>query len=271
MVFSSWSAIQRVHPLDGVNRFAHAAAASLFCLLFPSPCRLCGIKLNHAYRLPVCAACLDAVEAVRTGGCRQCGDLVPTLAEDGRCLACHTSPPAYRQALAASGYGGVARELILQLKFGGLRPAAAYWARRLEPLARALPAGAPALVVPVPLGRRRQRQRGYNQSAEIARPLARQLGCACVPRALRRRRETSPQSGLDRAARIRNLEGAFVAAPLVAGRRVLLIDDVLTTGATAHAAAAALCRAGAAEVYVLTAARAELEFPDLNLRKGAAA
>lgn len=197
----------------------------------------------------------------RTDGCRQCGDPTPALADDGRCLACQSDPPAYRRALAACSYEGQARELILQLKFHGLRPAAAWWAQRLVPLARALPVSGETVVVPVPLGRRRQRERGYNQSGEIARRVARALGWEFAPRLLRRRRDTAPQSGLDRAARTRNLTGAFeAAAERVQGRTILLIDDVLTTGATARAAASALRRARAGEIYVLTAARAELEF-----------
>jgi len=250
----------------GVRHWGRDAGHAVFCLLFPSPCRLCGVPLQHARRLPVCPACLNAAAApagldIDPGivGCSQCGDPVPAPAEDGLCLACHTSPPAYACARAATVYSGAARELILQLKFHGLRPAAAFWAQRLEPLARARPE-LPDVVIPVPLGRRRQRQRGYNQSADIARHLARRLACAYTPAALRRRRETAPQSGLDRAARIRNLDGAFAASPRVAGQRVLLIDDVFTTGATVHAAAAALRRAGARQVVVLTAARAALEF-----------
>lgn len=257
---------------NGVRRWGREVGRAVFCLLFPSPCRLCGLPLRHARRLPVCLSCLTAAAAPAGLGlpvCRQCGDPVPAPAEDGRCLACRTAPPAYACARAATVYRGAARELILQLKFHGLRPAASFWAQQLEALARALPEF-PHLVIPVPLGRQRQRQRGYNQSADIARHLARRLACAYTPGALHRQRETAPQSGLDRAARIRNLDGAFAASARVAGQRVLLIDDVFTTGATAHAAAAALRRAGARQVVVLTAARAALEFAAAPTARAAA-
>ncbi len=134
-------------------------------------------------------------------------------------------------------------------------PAAGFWAGRMAELAPQLPAR-PDLVLAVPLGAARRRQRGFNQSAEIGKRLARRLGCAYAARALWRVRETAPQSGLTAEERERNVARAFAAGARVRGRRVLLVDDVLTTGATARAAAAALQRAGASQVMVMTAARA---------------
>jgi len=193
-------------------------------------------------------------------GCRQCGKNW-TEAEnsaDGRCLACLANPPAYSAAICATTYLGAARELIHLLKFGGVTSAAEFWAARLARCARQLPE-MPEIVVPVPLGRQRQRQRGYNQSGEIARRLARALQCAYVPGGLRRRRETMPQSGLDLPHREKNLHRAFAGdARRLAGRSVLLVDDVLTTGATARSAAAALRAAGARQVMLAVAARADL-------------
>lgn len=143
------------------------------------------------------------------------------------------------------------------MKYRGIEPIAGVWAERLAALSTTL-SEAPAVVVPVPLGRRRRRQRGFNQSAAIGRRLARRLGCGYVPRGLRRRRETAPQAGLGIEARRRNVAGAFVASTRrVAGKRVLLVDDILTTGATVQAAAAALLRAGAKRVDVMVAARAD--------------
>ncbi|HUX67373.1 MAG TPA: ComF family protein [Terriglobales bacterium] len=236
--------------------------AALVCLLFPSPCRLCGQSLRGARRLPVCGPCLGRLPGLERPGCRQCGQALAAASADGRCLRCQAAPPAYASAQSAAPYRGEARALIHLLKYRGVVPIAGWWAERLARLVPALPQP-PELVVPVPLGRRRRRQRGYNQSGEMARRLARRLGCAYAPRGLRRRRETAPQTGLDAAARERNLADAFVGARRrVAGKRVLLVDDVLTTGATARAAAAALLDAGALRVDVVTAARAELDRPE---------
>ncbi|MGH9395207.1 MAG: ComF family protein, partial [Terriglobales bacterium] len=203
---------------------------------------------------------MAAVPGLDAPGCRQCGKSWPEAeaSADGRCLNCQTDPPAYLAALSAAAYREQARQLLHLLKFEGVATAAGYWAERLARLAGQLPETA-EVIVPVPLGRRRQRERGYNQSAEIARRLARHLGCRYAPRGLRRVRETAPQAGLTLQERERNIARAFAGESRhVAGRCVLLIDDVLTTGATARAAAAALCRAGARQVLLLTAARADL-------------
>lgn len=159
-------------------------------------------------------------------------------------------------------YQGAARELIQLLKFGGVTTAAEFWATRLAERIGQLPE-APECIVPVPLGRRRQRQRGFNQSGEIARRLARKLDCAYLQGGLQRRRETAPQSGLDLAHREKNLHRAFAGhARRLAGRSVLLVDDVLTTGATARAAAEALRRAGAGRIMLAVAARADLRLEE---------
>ncbi len=180
-------------------------------------------------------------------------------ATGGECPKCRVAPPPYVAAISAADYQGVARALILLLKFGGVVPVASFWAQRLAERAPQLPAW-PEVVVPVPLGAARRRQRGYNQGGEIGRRLARRLGCAYAADGLRRVRETAPQSGLTAAERERNVAGAFAAAgKRVQGKQVLLVDDVLTTGATARAAAAALRRAGARQVMVMTAVRAARE------------
>ncbi|MBI4161163.1 MAG: ComF family protein [Acidobacteria bacterium] len=116
-------------------------------------------------------------------------------------------------------------------------------------------------VAPVPLHRSRRRLRGYNPAERLARPLARRLGLPLLRRALRRTRPTPPQTGLPRRERLRNVRGAFRAPRpgRVQGRRILLVDDILTTGATAAECSRELLRAGAASVDLITAARS---FPD---------
>ena len=187
--------------------------------------------------------------------CRRCGT---PQSVDGLCALCRQHPPRFTYARAAARYGGVVREAIHAFKFGGRRSLA-------EPLAdlvaglglSALPGPAPDLLVPVPLHRRRERERGYNQALLVARRLERAWGIAVSNDALARPGATAPQVDLDAAARRRNVRGAFsvVKPAVVEGRHVVLVDDVLTTGATAAECARTLARAGASVVGVLTIAR----------------
>jgi ComF family protein len=143
---------------------------------------------------------------------------------------------------------------VQRLKFGR-RPALArpLAALLLEQCAAAVPPG--AVLVPVPLARARERERGFNQAALVAERLARGLGAPFRPRWLARARATAPQTDLDAAARRANVRGAFVASTAAAGADVVLVDDVLTTGATAGECARALRAAGVRSVGVLTVAR----------------
>jgi ComF family protein len=165
-----------------------------------------------------------------------------------------TRPPL-RRVVVGLDYAGTARDLVIALKFGGHPRAALPLAEALHAAVEA--AGTPGdVIVPVPLSRRRERERGYNQALVLARALSRGCGVALDARALRRRRHTRRQSGLTRAARRRGPRGAFVArAERVGGRCVLLVDDVLTSGATLRACAVALRRAGAASVTAAVACR----------------
>lgn len=148
--------------------------------------------------------------------------------------------------------------MLHALKYGGRRRAAGRLAAALleEPAVRLLVATSDVLV-PVPLHPRRLRERGYNQSALLAREIGRRTGTAACPDALVRRLDTAPQAGLSAAARRRNVREAFAVrrAASVAGRTVVLVDDVLTTGATALACARRLEEAGAGEIRLLTVAR----------------
>jgi ComF family protein len=157
-------------------------------------------------------------------------------------------------------YGPVAREALHAFKFGGRRALAAPLAALLAELGLgALPGATPDLLVPVPLHARRERQRGYNQSALLATRLGQVWGVPVALDALGRATATVPQTDLDAAARRKNVRGAFIVRrpELVAGRHVLLVDDILTTGATVGECARCLTRAGAAAVGVLTVARVD--------------
>jgi ComF family protein len=179
------------------------------------------------------------------------------LGETSRCAACLTRPPAFDRARAILAYDETSRGPILALKHADrldLVPGFAHW---LERTGRTLLEGTD-LIVPVPLHRSRLWQRRYNQAAELARALASRTAKPVAVQVLERSRPTKSQGAMASArSRRRNVLGAFRVPepPLVAGRNILIVDDVLTTGATAEACARALKRAGAARVQILALAR----------------
>jgi ComF family protein len=248
--------------------YSSPIAESLFAVFFPSDCRVCGEPLVKISRLPVCAECLHGMRPIAGGLCSVCGErLFSSYAfatqGEAKCGLCRRIEPPFARAAAYGSYESGLRELIHLLKFGGVRPAANVLGRMLAEAITTLEpefcADAMA-VVPVPLHRSKLRQRGFNQAELIARaaikikPGDRLRLCAGV---LQRKRETASQIGLTSHQRRANLRGAFgVAQPeLIKGREVLVVDDVLTTGATVSECARVLRRAGATTVWVATVAR----------------
>jgi len=175
-----------------------------------------------------------------------------------RCPACEARPRAFSRARAACLYDEHSRDLILQFKHADRLDLARLFSLWLGRAAADLIAEADA-VTPVPMHPLRLIRRRYNQAAEIARPLARRAGLAYWPGALKRRRAGESQAGKTGSGRRRNVQGAYACPPgwaaRVKGKRILLVDDVMTTGATAEACARALTRAGAAVVHVAVIAR----------------
>ena len=184
--------------------------------------------------------------------------------DEARCLLCRRIDPPYERAVAYGSYEGGLRDLIHLLKFQQVSPAAKVLGRALAgtiaSLEKTMPVGTIA-VVPVPLHKKKQAQRGFNQAERIARCALRQLSrpkrfelCTGV---LLRSRDTSSQIGLTSHQRRENLRGAFVVSDptRISGRDILLVDDVVTTGTTAAECARVLIRAGAARVWVATVAR----------------
>lgn len=256
----------------GLAGFARSAAASLFFTFFPADCRICGSPLIEVSRLPVCKSCLIALRPLQGAYCSVCGEALHIAGDVGagesRCLLCQRIDPPFERAVAYGSYDGGLRDLIHVLKFQQVRPAAAVLGRMLAEtmahLKKVMPVGS-IVVVPVPLYKRKQAQRGFNQAEMIARCAMKQLLhsgnaakrfelCAGV---LLRRRETGSQIGLTRHQRRENLRGAFaVSDPTrILNRDILLVDDVYTTGTTASECARVLLRAGAARVWVATVAR----------------
>jgi len=227
--------------------------------IFPSDCEACGDALAAGVAPGLCRACLGSIAPPPPPLCDCCG--LPLTGPSASCPDCARRPPAFTTARAVGLYLPTA---------GGLNPLAAavhalkYRRRRI--VARALggllaaryPFGPGRLLVPVPLHPSRLRARGFNQALLLARALGRRRGLPIAPRALARTRPTTAQPGLGAAARRANLAEAFAVGDpaTVAGCHVVLVDDVLTTGATADACAAALLAAGARRVDAYTVGRA---------------
>ena len=226
---------------------------SLLRGLLPATCLLCGGTARGA--LDLCADCAAQLPTL-DNACPHCA--MPLADAHGApCGPCLQRAPRFGACIAALRYEHPVRELVSRFKFQGDlacgRMLAGLLARRLAALPPARRTG--VVLVPVPLHPARLRERGFNQSERIARVLAAELGLALVNTLVRRVQRTADQKQLGAAARSRNLQGAFHATGC-AGRRIALVDDVITTGATAEAVTAALFAAGAAQVEVWCLARA---------------
>lgn len=234
----------------------------LLNFLYPPRCAVCASALPTDTDRRLCRPCLASVEPVGSRLCLVCG--APFGQGDGaeRCRRCQLSPPAFDSARAITRYragadgSNTVGALLRRHKYGLDQSLGRALAEYLD-LAPELGGAAYDVVIPVPLHRRRLRWRGFNQAALLGVAMSRRLKCPVDVSALTRIRATPPQTARDHNQRVRNVRGAFrVRRPArVAGRRVLLIDDVMTTGATASECARMLRGAGARSVDVLTLAR----------------
>lgn len=217
----------------------------------PPRCAGCGVIVDQVHSF--CSGCWTTVEFLGNGGCQSCGmPLEATEAES--CAACLATPPRIQRMRAAVAYDDLSRTIALRLKYGRKVALARTMARYMAPL---VTGGSDAILVPVPLHRWRLWQRGFNQSALVARELSKATGLPSNVRLLKRVRRTPPLKGLSAVQRRRTVAGAFAvdASANLKGRTVVLVDDVITTGSTANACARALQRAGASRIELVSWAR----------------
>ncbi len=246
---------------EGMLAGIRLASTAAMQTVFPPRCIACGERVEGEFGL--CGACWGETSFILGLACDCCGAPLPgEEAEQVLCDECLRAPRAWERGRAAMVYSGTGRRLVLAFKHGDrldlTRPLSGWMHRAAGPILE------PGMIVaPVPLHRLRLLKRRYNQSALLAKAVARQAGLDCLPDLFERTRATPPQEGLSAAARAENLAGAIALRPKyraqIAGRAVLIVDDVLTTGATLTATAEAAREAGAQKVVVLTLARVAKE------------
>jgi ComF family protein len=228
-------------------------------------CAICGACLpvsdqsgSSAVPMGTCTDCQAALKPRTTGFCPRCGLLFARSSEPvSLCLDCRLSPPPWREVFFYGCYDGLLKDLVLRFKFHAQLGLALILREMLLVAMSNRITPRFDLIVPVPLHPQKLRARGFNQSLELACGVASFTSTPMSTQALVRVRNTPAQHTLPRAQRVHNLKGAFLARPEeVRGRSVLLVDDILTTGATARSAAKALRKAKAANVSLLILARA---------------
>lgn len=237
---------------------ALSAWHGLGALVYPSRCLICETLLARPLESPVCRDCLDGLPTIGEPFCPRCGLPYTRGVAEGLCGPCRSGTRWFRRARSLLPYVDEVRTSLHFMKFAGRRRLASVLGTRAA--GRFLASGdlpSPRVVVPVPLSRRRRRDRGFNQASIVGRAVAKRAGVPMRPRILRKVCERPPQSGLSARQRRDNAAGAYDARlpRSLLGADILLVDDVFTTGATVNAGAQALLRAGAGAVDVLTLAR----------------
>ena len=235
----------------------------------PPVCVLCGDRggqpnensINARYNSPVdiCNSCRNELPLHATA-CARCAELLPkpldnTLNFEALCGRCQTQPPAFERCQSMLSYQAPADHLLQRLKFNGRLEMARVLGELMATWLEGIIDSRPDVLIPMPLHPDRLRERGFNQAVELARPIARNLGVGMELHNCIRQKTTAPQSDLSRKERIKNVKGAFEVLTPVSGH-VVIIDDVMTTGSTAHEFAKTLLQAGATSVDVWVCARA---------------
>jgi len=254
-------------PCDGssvnnVSVILKNALDAVTSVLFPAPCRICGQMLTQASRIPICSECLASFERIVPPLCECCGrpfaSTVSSQAIKPLCRLCRLKFFAFDRARSFAIYHHALLEAIILMKYEEVTRLGHWFAARLaESVALDPDKWNSDVLVPVPLHPARQRERGYNQAELIARPLAKSLGVRLDARLLKRTKPRPSPLLLSRTERWKSVRGAYATPDgvRVDNLRILLVDDVMTTGSTLDACARALKKAGAASVTGLTAVR----------------
>lgn len=226
-------------------------------LFFPPRCAACGVPVEQAHTL--CRTCFESLHIVTPPACAICGFPFDYEVGDGAlCGACLEKAPPYDKGWAALRYDEAAKSLVARLKYADKTHLAPFLGRFMAAQGREMLVGADYLI-PVPLHWRRMFERHYNQSLLLAREVAKVSGIPLLADGMKRTRHTPPQASMNRKERLENVRGAFAVTEkgkeAIKGKIVVLIDDVMTTGATLHACCKSLRHAGARDVRVLTLAR----------------
>lgn len=236
--------------------WSHRWPLALARAVLPCACALCGMACEDA----VCAPCHAGYVAQRRPRCRRCANPLAVAEARYQCAGCIAQRPAFDATLAAADYSAPLDQLILQLKFGARLALAPWFAAALRDALLAQPGFVlPNVLCPVPLGRARLVERGFNQALEIARPLAHSLGIPLAARLAIRALDTPAQSSLAPGERKKNIRNAFIVAPdalaMVRGQHIGIVDDVMSSGHTLNELAATFKRFGAARVSNFVFAR----------------
>jgi ComF family protein len=244
-------------------RWLDSLAGAVATVLFPSGCRLCDALLTRPDRLPVCNACLESFRKLPDEICDRCGqpwtDKGDVDGDENVCGVCRERGFAFDAARSFGVYDGALARAIVLMKYERIEPLAGWFAKRLAEAAQRIPVQFAAdLVVPVPLHRTRQKERGFNQVDVFGKLLAKKLELPYRPVLLKRERPRPEKHLLHFEERWEAVRGAFVIRDggRVDNLRILLLDDVMTSGATLDACSRALREAGAKSVAGLTIARA---------------
>ena len=247
-----WAAFLRAKP---VTRRLFRIREGVLPILYPRHCPVCGRILSMGHL--ICEGCRASLPWIRDPACFLCGKPVSDP-EQELCHDCRSFPKSFRQGVSLLLYNEVTRPVIADFKYHNKRILARYFAEELSagPLTR-IHLHRPAILVPVPVHKNKERARGYNQAALLARDLSVLTGLSCLPDLLIRTSDTTPQKTLSPQARLDNLKNAFSVNPDYAGLNrttasLLLVDDIYTTGATLEICTRVLMAAGFKDICICT-------------------
>lgn len=233
------------------KQYLHSYAYSFLELIFPATCPVCKGPAPSVPYTPFCPDCWGEIEPYNGPSCQICGE--PFTSEHGiHCSNCLKDPPPFTKAYSFGLYGGVLEEAIKTFKFGKQKTLSRPLGEMLCSIKDLPEADA---VVAVPLVKKALLERGFNQSLLLASVFSKITGIPLLPHALMKIKDTSPQAMMNRKERLLSLKGAFSARD-VTGKKIIIVDDVMTTGATMRECSKTLIKAGASQVFSVTLARA---------------